>query len=81
VALARWAHEGKTKVELAKEIGVTPQSLNSWQTACKEDRNFLLPAVTAAKIAKATGLSPRLFRPDIWSLYGNREGGSAAEEC
>ena len=80
IALDRWAREGKTKTQLAKEIGVTPQSLNSWRVECLDNRDFLLPAATAAKIAKVTGLSPRLFRPDIWSLYGHRESGATGKE-
>lgn len=79
VALDRWGSEGRTKTELAKELGVTPQSLNSWRVACLEDRDFLLPASLAAMVANKVGMSPRLFRPDIWSLYGTRQGDEAGE--
>lgn len=77
IALDRWANEGKTKTELAKELNITPQSLNSWRVACLADRDFLLPADTAAIIANKVGMSPKYFRPDLWSLYGTRQSDEA----
>jgi hypothetical protein len=58
--------QGMTKTELARGIKVTPQSLNTWKVNCEVDRDFLMPAETAYRIAKITGQPLRNYRPDLW---------------
>lgn len=57
--------EGATKSDIARGMGVKPQSLSKWQAKCRADRNFSLPAERAAQLAQAFGVPAALFRPDI----------------
>jgi transposase-like protein len=56
------------KSDLARAMGVRPQSLYKWLAACQQDRHFSIPAERAAQAARFFKVSPNLFRPDIWPL-------------
>lgn len=51
---------------MARELGVTRQSVIIWMARCRKDKNFLLPAERVPTISRATGMSPSAFRPDLW---------------
>lgn len=56
------------KSELARRLGVRPQSLYKWERACKADRNFPLPVLRAKQFAGIFRVNPAIFRPDFpWS--------------
>jgi uncharacterized membrane protein len=56
------------KSDLARNMGVKPQSLYKWETACHRDRNFPLPILRAGQLARFFNLPAKLFRPDVdWS--------------
>jgi len=59
---------GQSKSDLARVIGVKPQSLYKWETRCKADRNFPLPVTRAILIAGFFGVDPHLFRPDVFKV-------------
>ena len=54
------------KSDLARALGVRPQSLYKWERLCKADRNFPLPILRAKQAAEFFGVKPSLFRPDIF---------------
>jgi DNA-binding XRE family transcriptional regulator len=56
----------RTKSDLAREMGIRPQSLYKWERYCKTDRNFPLPGLRAAQIAKFFRVKPALLRPDLF---------------
>jgi DNA-binding XRE family transcriptional regulator len=58
--------EDRNKSDLARDMGVRPQSLYKWERLCKADRNFPLPAPRALQIAKFFGVKPTLLRPDLF---------------
>jgi len=56
------------KSELARRLGVRPQSFYKWEHKCAEDRNFPLPVLRAKQLAGIFRVSPATFRPDFpWS--------------
>jgi DNA-binding XRE family transcriptional regulator len=60
--------EGKTKSDIAKDLGVAPQSIYKWEAACRHDRNFPVPILRAKQFADLFGLHPALFRPDAYKV-------------
>ena len=56
------------KSDLARALGVRPQSLYKWERLCKGDRNYPLPAVRAAQLATFFNVKPSLFRPDVFKV-------------
>ena len=54
------------KSEVARRLGVRPQSLYKWERKCEADRNFPLPAARAAQLGRLFSVSPALFRPDVF---------------
>lgn len=58
--------EPDTKSDLAKYMGVRPQSLYKWERKCREDRHFSLPLARAIQLSKYFGVNPSLFRPDVF---------------
>jgi DNA-binding XRE family transcriptional regulator len=66
--LLRQRDEETTKSDLARHLGVRPQSLYKWERKCEADRNFPLPVLRASQLAAYFGVPPTLFRPDFpWS--------------
>ena len=55
-----------TKSDLARSLGVAPQSLYKWERLCRADRNFPLPTLRAAQIAAFFKVKPAMFRPDAF---------------
>ena len=58
--------EPDTKSDLARYLGVKPQSLYKWEMRCRKDRHFPLPVVRAAQLGKFFDVDPYLFRPDVF---------------
>ena len=52
------------KSDLAKKMGVKPQSLYKWERKCREDRHFSLPLLRAMIMAAWFDVPVSLFRPD-----------------
>ena len=46
------------KSDIARKLGVKPQSLYKWETACRRDRNFPLPVLRASQLAKIFDVHP-----------------------
>jgi hypothetical protein len=57
--------EDRNKSDLARHLGVRPQSIYKWEGCCRHDRNFKLPAERALEAARFFGVQPSLFRPDM----------------
>lgn len=56
------------KSDVARKLGVRPQSFYKWERACKADRHFPLPVLRAQQLAEHFNVPPSLFRPDFpWS--------------
>ena len=60
--------EDRNKSDLARFLGVRPQSLYKWERLCRGDRNYPLPAVRAAQLATFFNVKPSLFRPDVFKV-------------
>lgn len=58
--------EGATKSDLAKHLGVRPQTLYKWLGKCDADRHFSLPAERVSGFAGYFGVDASLFRPDLY---------------
>jgi DNA-binding XRE family transcriptional regulator len=58
--------EDRNKSDLARALGVRPQSLYKWERLCRADRNFPLPTLRAKQVADFFGVKPGLFRPDVF---------------
>jgi DNA-binding XRE family transcriptional regulator len=58
--------KGTNKSDLARHLGVRPQSLYKWERLCKVDRNFPVPAPRALQIAKFFRVRAGLLRPDLF---------------
>jgi DNA-binding XRE family transcriptional regulator len=56
------------KSDLARYLGVRPQSLYKWERLCRGDRNYPLPPVRAAQLASFFNVKPSLFRPDVFKV-------------
>lgn len=57
--------EDMNKSDIARRLGVRPQSIYKWERACEADRNFPLPILRASQLADIFGVPPRFFRPDV----------------
>jgi DNA-binding XRE family transcriptional regulator len=57
--------EGGTKTDVAKVLGVRPQSLYKWERECRQNRNFPLPVLRAKQLASYFNVPPAVFRPDF----------------
>jgi hypothetical protein len=61
------AHDlGVTDADVARQMGVAPQTFHIWKTSAKKNRNFLLPAEQIPALSTALGIAPYYFRPDLW---------------
>jgi DNA-binding XRE family transcriptional regulator len=54
-----------TKTDVAKLLGVRPQSLYKWERECRANRNFPLPVLRAKQLAGFFRVKPDVFRPDF----------------
>jgi DNA-binding XRE family transcriptional regulator len=54
-----------TKTDVAKTLGVRPQSLYKWERECRANRNFPLPVLRAKQLAGFLRVKPEVFRPDF----------------
>lgn len=62
---------GHSKSELARAMGVRPQSLYKWLKKGAADRNFSIPLERAILAAKFFNVHPSLFRNDVpWPQEG-----------
>ena len=59
--------EDTSKSDLARHLGVKPQSLYKWEAACKKDRNFPVPILRAVQFADVFDVPPSMFRPDAYT--------------
>lgn len=68
VILARkhMADNGVRRVQLAKILGVSPQSALGFETRAAADRDYLLPAEHVKHYSRLSGLPPHVFRPDVF---------------
>lgn len=68
VVLARkhMAANGVRRVQLAKILGVSPQSALGFETRAAADRDYLLPAEHVKHYSRLGGLPPHVFRPDVF---------------
>lgn len=66
IVLERAAEMGAKMSDVAREMGVTPQTLWIWKQRAAADRNFLLPAEQVPVLARYASISPFYFRPDLW---------------
>jgi len=57
--------EEANKSDVARALGIAPQSLYKWERACKADRNFPLPVLRASQLASYFKVPPSVFRPDF----------------
>lgn len=64
--LMRTSLHDNTKSDLARHMGVRPQSLYKWESRCAADRNFPLPAARAAQIGAFFDVAPGVLRPDVF---------------
>jgi DNA-binding XRE family transcriptional regulator len=55
-----------TKSDIARTLGIKPQSLYKWEAACRRDRNFPVPILRAAQLAKVFRIPASLLRPDAY---------------
>lgn len=64
-----WCLENKmgerNKSDLARAMGVRPQSLYKWQAEARADRHFPLPLKRAIQAADFFGVPVTLFRDDV----------------
>ena len=59
--------DGRSKRQLALDIGIRAQTLYGWEREARENpRTFLLPSIRARQIAEWFGVKPALLRPDLW---------------
>jgi hypothetical protein len=57
---------GLTDADVARTLGVAPQTLWIWKSKAAADRHFLLPAEQIPTLSSALGIAPYYFRPDLW---------------
>jgi hypothetical protein len=60
--------EGSNLSDIARGVGVRPQSLYKWMRKCEADRHFSLPALRAVLLGDYFKVPPSLFRPDVFRL-------------
>lgn len=58
--------EGYTKSEIARRLGVKPQSVYKWEASCRANRNFPVPIIRAKQLADVFNVSPAVLRPDAF---------------
>lgn len=66
-----WAMENRmpkdaSKSDVARTLGVRPQSLYKWERACRKDRNFPVPILRAKQLAEVFRINPAVLRPDAF---------------
>jgi hypothetical protein len=57
---------GGADADIARTMGVAPQTFHIWKNRAKSERNFLLPAEQIPALSQALGIAPYYFRPDLW---------------
>jgi Transposase len=57
--------EGSNLSDVARHMGVKPQSLYKWMKKAEADRHFSLPAPRALQLAGYFKVPASLFRPDL----------------
>ena len=57
--------EGDNLSDVARTMGVRPQSLYKWMKKAEGDRNFCLPSTRALQLAAYFQVPLNLFRPDL----------------
>jgi hypothetical protein len=55
-----------TKSDIARAMGIKPQSLYKWEAACRRNRNFPVPILRAQQLAKVLRIPASLLRPDAF---------------
>jgi DNA-binding XRE family transcriptional regulator len=69
-ALENRMPEGRNKSDVARALGIQPQSLYKWERSCATNRNFPVPVQRAAQLASYFGIDPVLLRPDFpWAPW------------
>lgn len=58
--------EGLTKSEIARRLGVKPQSVYKWEASCRANRNFPVPIIRAKQLAEVFNVPPSVLRPDAF---------------
>lgn len=61
---------------LARQMGLTYQSVRKWERAWNEKRFKSIPAERAIEIERIAGIERHLLRPDLWDAqchHGNKK--------
>jgi len=58
---------GENLSDLARAMGVRPQSLYKWMRKCESNRHFSLPALRARIMGDYFRVPPAIFRPDVFT--------------
>lgn len=58
--------DGYSKSEVARRLGVKPQSIYKWEASCRANRNFPVPVLRAKQLADVFMVPPALLRPDAF---------------
>lgn len=58
--------EGYSKSEIARKLGVKPQSVYKWEASCRANRNFPVPIIRAKQLAEVFNVPPAVLRPDAF---------------
>ena len=60
------SHPDHTLTSVADALGITPQSVFSWRSAARKDRNFRIPPEQVPALSKLFRIVPYYFNPDLW---------------
>lgn len=63
--LLKYRLNGSAKSDIAKRMGVKPQTLYKWEAEAKKDKHFKLPLARAIEIAHIFDIHPSLLRNDV----------------